>query len=50
MAILVSLIATRVGDKNDLSWQVGIAVFALAVGIPHGALDHLVTMPRGKRS
>ncbi|MTA72354.1 MAG: beta-carotene 15,15'-dioxygenase, Brp/Blh family [Actinobacteria bacterium] len=33
-------------DKNDLSWQVGIAVFALAVGIPHGALDHLVTVPR----
>ena len=49
-AILVSLIATRLSDKNDLTWQVGIAVFALAVGIPHGALDHLVTLPRTNRS
>ena len=46
MAILISLVAARISDKNDLSWQVGIAVFALAVGIPHGALDHLVTVPR----
>jgi Brp/Blh family beta-carotene 15,15'-monooxygenase len=27
------------------SWQVWVAVAALAVGIPHGALDHLVTVP-----
>ena len=46
MAILVSLVAARLSDKSDISWQVGIAVFALAVGIPHGALDHLVTVPR----
>ena len=46
MAILISLVAARLSDKNDLSWQIGIAVFALAVGIPHGALDHLVTVPR----
>ena len=46
MAILISLVAARISDKNDLSWQVGIAVFALAVGIPHGALDHLVAVPR----
>jgi Brp/Blh family beta-carotene 15,15'-monooxygenase len=26
-------------------WQVWLAVVALAVGIPHGALDHLVTVP-----
>ena len=31
---------------DSLNWQVVIAIIALAVGIPHGALDHLVTLPR----
>jgi Brp/Blh family beta-carotene 15,15'-monooxygenase len=31
-----------------LDWQVAMAVAALAIGIPHGALDHLVTLPRHK--
>jgi Brp/Blh family beta-carotene 15,15'-monooxygenase len=26
--------------------QVVLAVFALAIGIPHGAIDHLITIPR----
>jgi Brp/Blh family beta-carotene 15,15'-monooxygenase len=34
--------------KDSLNWQVAIAIFALAVGIPHGALDHLVTLPRSQ--
>jgi len=29
-----------------MGWQVVIAVVALAIGIPHGALDHLVTLPK----
>jgi Brp/Blh family beta-carotene 15,15'-monooxygenase len=29
-----------------MGWQVVIAVIALAIGIPHGALDHLVTLPK----
>ena len=29
-----------------MGWQVIIAVIALAIGIPHGALDHLVTLPK----
>jgi Brp/Blh family beta-carotene 15,15'-monooxygenase len=29
-----------------LNWQIVLATIALAVGIPHGALDHLVTLPR----
>ena len=33
---------------GSLNWQVVIAIIALAVGIPHGALDHLVTLPRSK--
>lgn len=32
----------------SLSWQIGIAITALAIGIPHGALDHLVTLPKSQ--
>ena len=32
------------------AWQVWLAVIALAIGIPHGALDHLVTVPSMKAS
>lgn len=49
MAVLISLFAQRFTSNDDLSWQIAIAVFALAVGIPHGALDHLVTLPKGNR-
>ena len=31
-----------------MGWQVVIAVIALAIGIPHGALDHLVTLPKAE--
>mgnify|MGYP002145176290 CR=1 FL=1 len=44
--ILLSLAFSRIIDETDISWQVAIALFALAVGIPHGALDHLVALPR----
>ena len=33
-------------DSSSMGWQVALALFALAVGIPHGALDHLVSIPR----
>ena len=46
VAILASLIFSRVIESSDNTWQVVIAVIALAVGIPHGALDHLVTLPK----
>lgn len=46
MAILASLIFAQVIESSDNTWQVVIAVIALAVGIPHGALDHLVTLPK----
>jgi len=32
----------------SLSWQIAIAITALAIGIPHGALDHLVTLPKSQ--
>jgi Brp/Blh family beta-carotene 15,15'-monooxygenase len=31
-----------------MGWQVVVAVIALAIGIPHGALDHLVTLPKSQ--
>jgi len=46
MAIVASLVASQLIGSKDLSWQVAIALFALAVGIPHGALDHFVTVQR----
>jgi Brp/Blh family beta-carotene 15,15'-monooxygenase len=44
--ILLSLIFAQLINETEISWQVAIALLALAVGIPHGALDHLVALPR----
>jgi beta-carotene 15,15'-dioxygenase len=46
--ILLSLALSQFLGENSIHWQVVIAVIALAVGIPHGALDHLVTLPKSK--
>ena len=43
--IAVSVTFSLVFGGGSASWQVWVAVAALAVGIPHGALDHLVTVP-----
>jgi Brp/Blh family beta-carotene 15,15'-monooxygenase len=45
-AILLSFIFAQLIATSDITWQVVVALIALAVGIPHGALDHLVTLPR----
>ncbi len=45
-AILLSFIFAQLIENSDITWQVVVALIALAVGIPHGALDHLVTLPR----
>lgn len=31
---------------DQFGWQVTLAVAALVVGIPHGAVDHLITVPK----
>ena len=31
---------------NELGWQIALALIALTVGIPHGAVDHIVTVPK----
>jgi Brp/Blh family beta-carotene 15,15'-monooxygenase len=48
VAILLSLTFSELFTKSSMGWQVVIAVIALAIGIPHGALDHLVTLPKSQ--
>jgi beta-carotene 15,15'-dioxygenase len=42
----LSLVFSNLLGSDSMSWQVALAIFALVLGIPHGALDHLVTLPR----
>ena len=46
--ILLSLLFSDLLGESSMGWQVAIAVIALAIGIPHGALDHLVTLPKAQ--
>jgi Brp/Blh family beta-carotene 15,15'-monooxygenase len=48
VAVLISLIFSDLLGVGSMGWQVFIAVVALAIGIPHGALDHLVTLPKAQ--
>jgi Brp/Blh family beta-carotene 15,15'-monooxygenase len=47
---LVSGILNLLEFGESLGWQVGFAVIALALGIPHGAVDHLVALPATSKS
>lgn len=42
----LSLLLYRTMDSAGMTWQIVLALVALAVGIPHGALDHLVSLPK----
>jgi len=48
LAILISLIFSDLLGEGSMGWQVVVAMIALATGIPHGALDHLVTLPKAQ--
>jgi Brp/Blh family beta-carotene 15,15'-monooxygenase len=48
LGILLSLLFSDLLGEGSMRWQVVIAVIALAIGIPHGALDHLVTLPKAQ--
>ena len=48
IGILLSLIFSWLLQTSSMGWQVVVAVIALAIGIPHGALDHLVTLPKSQ--
>ena len=44
-AILLSGVLNLTTAGESLGWQVGFALLALTLGIPHGAIDHLVALP-----
>ncbi|TSA20553.1 MAG: hypothetical protein D4R69_04920 [Actinomycetales bacterium] len=44
-AILISGALSLTSAGESLGWQVGFALLALTLGIPHGAIDHLVALP-----
>ena len=48
VGIFLSLLFSDLLGVSSMGWQVVIAVIALAIGIPHGALDHLVTLPKAE--
>ncbi|MEY4152156.1 MAG: hypothetical protein RL470_215 [Actinomycetota bacterium] len=48
VAIALSIVFSSWLGIDSLNWQVVMAVVALAIGIPHGALDHLVTLPKAQ--
>jgi Brp/Blh family beta-carotene 15,15'-monooxygenase len=48
VGILLTLIFSELLNASSMGWQVVVAIIALAIGIPHGALDHLVTLPKAQ--
>ena len=46
VAIALSIVFSQSLGAESLNWQISMAIVALAIGIPHGALDHLATLPR----
>ena len=46
VATALSLVFAHTISEKNLGWQIALATLALAVGIPHGAIDHLITLPK----
>jgi Brp/Blh family beta-carotene 15,15'-monooxygenase len=46
IAVVLSVICSAWLGAESLNWQIVMTVVALAIGIPHGAIDHLITLPR----
>ena len=46
VGVLLTLVFSELLNSCSMGWQVVVAIIALAIGIPHGALDHLVTLPK----
>ena len=46
IATVLSLLFSQWLGADSLGWQLVLATIALAIGIPHGAMDHLVTLPK----
>ena len=43
---MLSLAFSQWLGSESLGWQLVLATIALGIGIPHGAMDHLVTLPK----
>ena len=48
VAIILSILFTAFLGSDNLNWQISLAAIALIIGIPHGELDNLVTLPKDK--
>jgi Brp/Blh family beta-carotene 15,15'-monooxygenase len=46
IATVLSLLFSQWLGADSLGWQLVLATIALGIGIPHGAMDHLVTLPK----
>jgi len=46
--IVLSIIFSAWLGADSLNWQIAMTIVALAIGIPHGAIDHLITLPKAK--
>uniref|UniRef100_UPI0040493159 Brp/Blh family beta-carotene 15,15'-dioxygenase n=1 Tax=Candidatus Planktophila sp. TaxID=2175601 RepID=UPI0040493159 len=46
VGVLLTLVFSELLNSSSMGWQIVVAIIALAIGIPHGALDHLVTLPK----
>ena len=46
VGVLLTLVFSELLNSSSMGWQVVVAIIALSIGIPHGALDHLVTLPK----
>jgi Brp/Blh family beta-carotene 15,15'-monooxygenase len=42
--LLIALVLSAAGTSKNLTWQVLLALVAIAAGIPHGAVDHLIAI------
>jgi len=49
MIIFIFAILRLAGIELNISAQITIALIALLIGIPHGAIDHLISMPSRPR-
>lgn len=49
LAIALSVLLGSAFGESSLGWQVALALLSLVIGIPHGAVDHLITIPRSSR-
>ena len=47
-AIFLAILCSGFLGKESMGWQIVVAIIALAIGIPHGALDHLITLPKNE--